>query len=97
MSAWPALARWPVWSRSTLPSRCNCWMCPAPGDPEALPVEFLACADPLPLLEVPGYLIPWPSSWCSPAAVDPATAPTPARPPAPTTTSTTPATSAGVD
>jgi hypothetical protein len=43
-------------------------MCPAPGDPEARPVEFLACADPLPLLEVPGDLSPWPSSWCSPAA-----------------------------
>jgi hypothetical protein len=31
-------------------------------------VECQTDADPLPLLEVPGYLIPWPSSWCSPAA-----------------------------
>ncbi len=43
-SSWPALTCWPVCLRSTLPGRCNCWMCPAPGDPEALPFEILASA-----------------------------------------------------
>ena len=62
-SIWPA------------PTRCRCWTCSAPGSPDPCglqhpaghvgePGEHLADAGPLP------GLAPWPSSWCSPAAVD---------------------------
>ena len=53
------------------PARCRCWTCSAPGSPTPAtagrvgePGEHLADAGPLP------GLVPWPSSWCSPAAVD---------------------------
>ncbi|MET3602475.1 hypothetical protein ABIC99_000251 [Sphaerotilus sulfidivorans] len=43
-------------STQPTPARCRCRTCPAPGSPDT--------CDPLP------GLVPWPSSWCSPAAVD---------------------------